>query len=139
MTADIPTEVLHQLYRGYCLAKFPYTPGVWVSEEARQSRIDYDASSYYEVHEDGSGGHVGPLAELVKAAFAAGRESVWAEAETEYRVCRTYPTASGKLCIDQFVTLEDARDAADHYAASDLTGSNHWVERTEMVEREVPL
>lgn len=84
-------------------------------------------------------GNADGLKAAIEVAITAGRESVWAEAETEYRVCRTYPTASGKLCIDQFGTLEDARDAAEHYAASDPTKSNHWVERTEMAEREVPL
>lgn len=70
MTADIPTEVLHQLYRDYCLSKHVYGKPAYADEAARQAHIDYDARSYYEE------AHMGPLAELVKSAFAAGRESL---------------------------------------------------------------
>ncbi|GIH07364.1 hypothetical protein Rhe02_54310 [Rhizocola hellebori] len=68
--AEIPTEVLHQLYRDYCLSKHVYAKAAYADDAARQAHIDDDARSYYEE------AHMGPLAELVKAAYAAGRESV---------------------------------------------------------------
>lgn len=76
---------------------------------------------------------------LAEGAFAAGRESVWADAETEYRVYHAHHNGAGRCFVERYATYADARESADWFAASDPHKTNHWVERTEMVEREVPL
>jgi hypothetical protein len=79
------------------------------------------------------------LKAAIEVAYATGRESVWAEATTEYRVYHVHHEGGGKCFVDRYSDYQDAREAADFFANSDPRKSNHWVERTETVEREVPL
>jgi hypothetical protein len=52
MTADQPDEAraaaMFEDARAFCLARFNYTPGAYVSAEAREQHIDNDARSTME-------------------------------------------------------------------------------------------
>lgn len=73
---SIPAADLHELYRAYCLAKFDYSVDHYADGAGgREQHIDNDTRSYYEPGEEGLGGHVGPLARLVEAAYAKGAAS----------------------------------------------------------------